>query len=62
MGKEFEMSGELAFGTPYALGKALDFAKVRRIKGNNSICLTQLGLFDNDGFRLIITRFRHFVT
>ena len=60
MGKKLQVTGELASGSPDALGKALDFAQVRSIEGKDAVRLAQLGLLDDDGFGLIIAWFWHF--
>jgi len=52
--------GHFALGTPQAPGKALDFAQVRGIEGEDAIRLPQLGFLDDDGFGLIISRLGHF--
>ena len=59
IGEQFQVSGELALWFAQAPGEALDFAQVRRIEGKDAVCLPQLGLFDDDGFRLISSRFGH---
>ena len=60
VGEEFQVSGELAPGFSDAPGKALDFAQVRRIEGEDAICLTEFSFFNNYGFSLVITRIGHF--
>jgi len=58
--KQFQVSGELTLGTPHSPGYRLNFAQMRRVKGKNSVRLTQLGFLDNNRFRLISPWLRHF--
>ena len=60
MGEKFQVSSELAFGFPEALGKALDFAQVWGIEGEDAVRLPQLGLLDDDGFGLIVSWCGHY--
>ncbi len=53
------MSRQPAFWFPDASGKTLDFTEVRRIKGEDAVRLTQLRLFNNDGFCLIVAWIWH---
>ena len=59
MGEQLQVPGELAFGFAKAFSEALDFAQVRGIEGEDAIRLAQLGLLDDNGFGLVITRFGH---
>jgi len=60
VGEQLQVPGELAFGLTEALGEALDFTQVGGIEGEDAVRLPQLGLLDDDGFGLIVTRFGHF--
>jgi hypothetical protein len=59
MGEQFQVPGELAPGAPDALGDGLNLTQVWSVEGKDSICLAQLGLFDNDSFGLISSWIRH---
>ena len=60
MGEELQVSGHLASCFADAFGKSLNLAKVRRVEREDDVGLSQPGLFDNYGFRLVSSRFRHF--
>jgi len=59
MGQKLKVPGHLAPGLAEALGETLDFAQVGGIEGEDGIRFTQLGLFDDNGFGLIVSSFGH---
>jgi hypothetical protein len=48
------MAGHFALGLAQAFCEALDFTEVGGEKGEDAIRLSQLRLFNDDGFRLIL--------
>src|SRR3972149_1187390 len=59
VGEQLQMPGHLAFRLSQALGKALNFAQMGSIEGEDTIRLTKFGFLDDDSFGLVITRTGH---
>jgi hypothetical protein len=57
--QQFQMSSQLAFGTPYSLGYSLNLSVITGIQGEYPVGLAKLGLLDDHRFGLVISRFRH---
>jgi len=60
VGQKLKVARHFASGSPHPFSHSLYLAQMGGIEGEDSIRLPQLGLFDNDGFGLIISWLGHF--